>query len=140
MNILVAENDQDYRNVLADLLQMNGHKVFKAPGGLEAYRLLHYLDVDLVISDIAMPGLSGDGLHDMVRANPNFQKIPFIYISGYPQLRGAVKTENHELDFCLSKLGPIQELIDLIGDVGTRLKRENTETNEPLPTNTARTT
>lgn len=137
MNILIAENNQEYRNVLAQLLQTNSHKVFRASDGLEAYRLLHYLEVDLVVSDIAMPGLSGDGLHDKVRANPNLQNIPFIYISGYPQLRGAVKIENHQLDFCLSKLAPIQELIDLIGDVGVRLKREKVKTNEPIPTNTA---
>jgi CheY-like chemotaxis protein len=137
MNILIAENNQDYRDVLADLLQTDSHTVFKVSDGLEAYRLLHYLDVDLVISDIAMPGLPGDGLHERVRANPNFRNIPFIYISGYPQLRVAVKIENHDLDFCLSKMAPIQELISLIGDLAVRLYENKVGQNHASPANEA---
>jgi len=135
MNILIAENDPDYRNVLADLLETNGHRVFKAADGQNAYRLLHYFDIDMIISDIAMPVLSGDQFHDKIRKDPCFQWIPFIYISGYPQLRAAVKIENHELDFCLSKLGPIQEFTDIVREIVGRLKKE--ETNQPGATHGA---
>jgi CheY-like chemotaxis protein len=72
--ILLAEDDNDMRNLMAQLLRRDGYEVVECPNGVG---LLDYLSTflgrsepehfDLVISDIRMPGLSGlevlGGLH-----------------------------------------------------------------------------
>lgn len=80
--VLVAEDEKMLRDVLEEALTMHGYKVLSAADGEEALSILSKeKNVDIVISDIGLPKLSGeDMLAEMRKHRPN-QKA--ILTSGY---------------------------------------------------------
>ena len=81
-SILVVDDDAAVREILVELLADSGHRVREAGGGAEALRLLAEApDVDLVISDVQMPEMSGFELADQLAARHDGVKV--ILISGY---------------------------------------------------------
>ena len=57
--ILLVEDDSDVRDVGADILDARNFKVLAARDGYDAIRLLTAYHVDVMFTDIVMPGLSG---------------------------------------------------------------------------------
>lgn len=73
--ILVAEDDPDTRSLVARVLRMGGHRVYETGSGSELLQTLRSIiidspidGVDLVVSDLRMPGLSGLEVARMLRA------------------------------------------------------------------------
>ena len=81
--ILLVEDNDNLRNLLQRTLEGVGFSVFSAADGAEALRLCQERDgtMDLVVSDIVMPGLNGIELSERVRADrPDTQ---FLFITGF---------------------------------------------------------
>jgi DNA-binding response OmpR family regulator len=57
--ILVIDDEEDIRNLLAELLRRSGHEVEQAPDGRAGLRALHGSRPDLVLLDVTMPELDG---------------------------------------------------------------------------------
>jgi DNA-binding NtrC family response regulator len=79
--ILVVDDDDSVRVMLARLLRTPGHTVQQAASSEAARRLIDSQIPDLVISDIVMPGESGIELRRGIAAR--WPDLPFILISGY---------------------------------------------------------
>ncbi len=80
--ILVVDDDAEVREIVAEYLMDSGHRVLQAEGGLEALRVLDRAsDVDLVITDVRMPDISGIELADQITRDLPCPKV--ILISGY---------------------------------------------------------
>ena len=65
--ILVVDDDDDIRGLLRALLERAGHEVSEAPDGRAGLRDLYAASPDLVILDVAMPGLDGWATLDRIR-------------------------------------------------------------------------
>src|SRR5215471_6548702 len=65
--ILVVDDDDDIRGLLRTLLERAGHEVFDAPDGRSGLRELYAGSPDLVILDVAMPGLDGWSTLERIR-------------------------------------------------------------------------
>ncbi|MDD2556951.1 MAG: response regulator [Desulfuromonas sp.] len=74
-SILVVDDEKISRYSLGKLLELEGYRVDSAADGFEALRKLRNNRVDLVLSDIKMPGLDGLGLLAQIR-----EKYPDIYV------------------------------------------------------------
>ena len=83
--ILVAEDDDGTRGVIDRILQRAGYRVLLAPDGVAAMRLAdkHGHALDLLLSDVMMPGLSGPQLASRLRARE--PALPVVFMSGYPE-------------------------------------------------------
>ena len=57
--VLVADDNESLRKMLADLLTLEGHRVVCAADGDEALQLIRSQHVDLVLSDVVMPRCGG---------------------------------------------------------------------------------
>ena len=80
--ILLIEDDTDVREALADALRDAGLAVDVAVDGNEAFARLHAQPpIDLVITDVYMPVMSGFALVEKVRAEPRLRNLPIIVIS-----------------------------------------------------------
>jgi CheY-like chemotaxis protein len=81
--ILVAEDEEQVRSLVVEVLNELGYKTIEAADGAEAAELLveHCDKVDLLLSDIIMPGMSGRALAD--RANEVCPNIGILFMSGY---------------------------------------------------------
>ncbi len=79
MNILVAEDDENSRQLLETVLMAEGHAVASFDNGLKALMHLQTQAVDLIICDILMPEMDGYGLCRAVKQNQSLQHIPIIF-------------------------------------------------------------
>ena len=66
--LLIAEDEKNIREGLAAAMKMDGHEVETASDGNEAFKRFQKGDIDMVISDLKMPGLSGDELLGKIMA------------------------------------------------------------------------
>lgn len=83
--VLLAEDEQDVRSVVRAMLESLGYSVVEAGDGWEAVEQFrqHQYDIDLVLMDMVMPRLSGEGaLEEIRRIAPG---VPAVLISGYDQ-------------------------------------------------------
>jgi signal transduction histidine kinase/CheY-like chemotaxis protein len=83
--ILLVDDESAVREVLARGLQDRGYRVLEAPDGPHALETLQASadEIDLVITDVAMPGMTGiDLAHRALRLRPF---LPFIFVSGQPK-------------------------------------------------------
>ncbi|WP_032121391.1 response regulator transcription factor [Clostridium amazonitimonense] len=78
MNILIAEDEQDIRNLIELHLIKEGYNVFKAENGLEALDIFKNNPIDLAILDVMMPKLDGFSLLKNIREN---SEIPVIFLT-----------------------------------------------------------
>lgn len=81
--LLVAEDEEDVRHLIVRVLRQCGYTVLEAGNAREALPLgEHYEgDIDLLITDVVMPGMGGKELADrLLEARP---KMKVLYISGY---------------------------------------------------------
>jgi signal transduction histidine kinase/ActR/RegA family two-component response regulator len=88
--ILLVEDDHAVRSSIAHLLTESGYQVLQARDGDQAIRIAraHIGEIDLLISDIVMPGMCGNEVAVHVRKLHTETKV--LFISGYPvQARAA---------------------------------------------------
>ncbi len=87
--ILVVDDDEGVRQILQDLLASAGYRTVIAADGEEALLRLGNGDVDLVVSDARMPGMSGrELLWECVRRWPG---LPVVLLTGYGTVPDAVE-------------------------------------------------
>ena len=81
--ILFVEDEDAVRGVAARLLRARGYEVIEAADGEEALELAeaHAGQIDLLISDVIMPGMDGPTL--LKKARPCLGSAPVMFISGY---------------------------------------------------------
>ena len=81
--ILIIEDEEAVRKMVTRILKRLGYTVLQAGSGKDALKLLETQDrVDLVITDVVMPTMSGpDLVTKITELNPG---IPTLYMSGYP--------------------------------------------------------
>ncbi len=81
--VLVVEDEESVRTMLARQLQSEGYEVLQAEDGREALDLIERRSgaVDLVITDVAMPAMNGRELG--ARLKKERPRLPVLYISGY---------------------------------------------------------
>lgn len=79
--MLVVEDDATSRGLLEDLLIADGHSVATSANGFDALTQLQEGAFDLVVTDRAMPTMSGDELAALVKGSPD--PLPVIMITGF---------------------------------------------------------
>jgi PAS domain S-box-containing protein len=88
LTILAVDDDVLVLENTAAMLAELGHSVVKAPSGSEALRELAQRRVDLIVTDYAMPGMTGEELTQRVLARQ--PGLPILMVSGYASVpRGA---------------------------------------------------
>jgi CheY-like chemotaxis protein len=78
---LVIEDEEEVRNLLADILIEGGHHVETTSDGNQGIEMFKDMDFDMVFTDLGMPGVSGWEVAETVK-NIN-RKIPVAIITGW---------------------------------------------------------
>ena len=105
--VLVAEDSEDTRAVVAAILRDDGFEVVEARSGTELLNRLGVGDapaeepIDLVISDVRMPKL--DGIEALARVRQADLSIPFILMSGYSEKEALLATKQLSPDLPVSE-------------------------------------
>lgn len=82
--ILIVDDEPDLRGLVRLILEMGGHQVVEAHHGRAALERLGKEPVDLIITDVMMPVMSGSQLIDQVRSNPGTARLPIMVLSASP--------------------------------------------------------
>ncbi|MCP4630410.1 MAG: response regulator [bacterium] len=111
--ILVIDDEKGILQLIHQALTRFGYKVETAVDGQEGIKKFDGGNFDIVITDISMPGVDGNGVAKHIR-NSNRQSIPVIAISGTPW-----QSEAKNFDLILPKPLPLKKLVDSIRSFGT---------------------
>ncbi|NOX33640.1 MAG: sigma-54-dependent Fis family transcriptional regulator [Deltaproteobacteria bacterium] len=88
-NILIVDDEKNYPMIIGELLQEEGYSSLTASSGMEALDILNNELVDLVLTDVKMPGMSGIQLLEKIKEiNPD---IPVVIMTAYGSVEKAVE-------------------------------------------------
>ena len=82
-NVLVVDDNQDVRDLVVHILSADGFHVFSASEGLNALSILKANDIDLVLLDVMMPGMSGLEVLTEIRtgSDKKIREVPVMMIT-----------------------------------------------------------
>jgi CheY-like chemotaxis protein len=117
--LLLVEDHEDTRQMYAEFLGMS-FDVFCAADGERGLALLRERRVDVVITDLSLPGMDGFELVAAIRHDPALRAIPIVCLSGYGGLALEERARAAGCDRILQK--PCMP--DALADVAAELIRE----------------
>jgi two-component system, cell cycle sensor histidine kinase and response regulator CckA len=89
--VLVVEDEEGVRRLTERILREHGYEVMAAAGADEAIDLAESTAIDLVLTDVVMPGMSGGSL--LGRLREHRRRLPAIFMSGYTDRPGALPAD-----------------------------------------------
>jgi DNA-binding NtrC family response regulator len=119
-SVLVVDDSQELREVVERHLTSEGYKVMVAASVSEAISLLEVQHVDLVITDLKMPAVSG---LDLVRhVHDNLRDTEVMMITGHPSVQSAVTAVKAGAEEYLTKPFTDDELSEAVARVLEKLR------------------
>lgn len=120
--ILIVDDDESIRKVVATILQEKGYAVDTAETGREAIAKSNRKFYDLALIDMRLPDMEGTQLLTLMReTTPRMVKI---IMTGYPSLQNAMEAVNKNADAYLLKPVNMDKVLSMIGE---HLKRQQEE-------------
>jgi DNA-binding NtrC family response regulator len=126
LRILVVDDAVDTLEMIQRKLTSRGYRVYTAPSVLEAMDLLKQTAVDLVITDLKMPKVSGMELVRYVREN--LKETEVMMMTGYASVESAVEAVKGGAQDYLSKPFTDQELFEAVERVIDKQRLRRTQT------------
>ncbi|MDR7275320.1 response regulator transcription factor [Catenuloplanes atrovinosus] len=119
--ILVVDDDPAIRQLLTDVLEMDGHVVAVAVDGNDGLRAYDVLQPDFVILDVMMPGLDGYGVLRSIRGHEG-DPVPVLMLTAAADSDSAARGWADGVDYYLAKPFTADTLLDLVeGVLGDRV-------------------
>jgi CheY-like chemotaxis protein len=81
--ILLVEDNNEVRELLALFMKRLGYKVFEAATSLKAIDLASTVQPDLIMMDLRLPEMNGAEATARLKANPSTRDIPLLVITAY---------------------------------------------------------
>jgi DNA-binding NtrC family response regulator len=110
--ILIAEDNEALRTTLTEILEGCGYRVRQCPNGEAALRAIQRHRVDLVITDLRMPGMGGEALLDQVRRA--YPEVPVITMTAFGSVETAVALTRAGAAEYLTKPLQTQRLLEAV--------------------------
>ncbi len=130
--ILIVDDSVSTLEVIQRNLVSQGYVALTAPGVAEGLRLLESTPIDLVITDLKMPQVSGLDLVRHVRQN--YKDVAVIMITGFASIETAVSAVQEGADNYLPKPFTDEELLGAVRDALDKVRRRRTaQSSAPVP-------
>lgn len=101
LRVLLVEDDDDNRELMAEVLVVAGYTVHSVASGQEALRMLSERSVDVVVTDLGMPGMGG---LEMARAAKAIAPaVPVVMVTGWAERDDVERARGREVDSVLLK-------------------------------------
>jgi DNA-binding response OmpR family regulator len=99
--IMVVDNEPDIVDLTRTVLELGGYQVVAAHSGEECLRLLEKENVDLVLLDIMMPGMSGWDVFNRINKKSTVIKVAFMSVLEISDKRKQVLIEEGLADYIM---------------------------------------
>jgi DNA-binding NtrC family response regulator len=120
--ILVVDDDESIRKVLATILEDNGYTVDTAKNGKEAIKKSKAKLYNLALIDIRLPDTEGTRL--LTKIEHTTPKMRKIIITGYPSLQNAIEAVNKGADAYVLKPFDMDDVLRTIKEQLTKQEEE----------------
>ncbi len=87
--ILIVDDEEGVRDGLSELLKDEGYTVLCAEDGEEALKILRTTSIDLILTDMRMPGMSGIDL--LKKVHEINDKLGVIILTGYGEIESYIE-------------------------------------------------
>jgi two-component system CheB/CheR fusion protein len=114
VRILLVDDVEDVVMVCKALLEIHGAQVEVATSGRQGLELLREIDVDLLISDISMPGMDGYEFLREVRKMPRYAHLPAIAVSGLAREKDVAMAREAGFAAHIGKPMSVERLAEII--------------------------
>lgn len=114
--ILVVDDDPAIRQLLTDVLEMEGYEVSTAVDGLAAVHAVQTTSPDFVVLDVMMPGLDGFGVLKAVRAQGG-EPVSVLMLTAAAEPDANARAWSSGVDYYLAKPFTADAVLDLIDSV-----------------------
>ncbi|WP_161630472.1 ATP-binding protein [Stutzerimonas azotifigens] len=119
--VLVADDNHDIAETMAELLRMEGHEVCTAFDGRQALDAYQRFRPDVALLDIGMPGLRGDEVAAAIRSLPGGHDVLLVAFTGWGQALDRERALSSGFDRHLTKPANIDEVYALIAEAPDRM-------------------
>lgn len=117
--ILVVEDHPSLLLGIRDILDTEGFTVLTASDGIQALEVMEEVRPDLILADILMPRMNGYTLYETVHARPEWESIPFIFLTAKAEKEDIQRGRELGVEDYITKPFDPDDLIDAV-----RLKLE----------------
>ncbi len=115
LRILIVDDDEQIREILTDMLTINGHNAVACQDGYDALKALEKNEYDMMITDLGMPGMSGLELADTVhRTRPH---MPIAMITGWGTQLSQEEISSKGIRKVLSKPFHLKEVREMVEEL-----------------------
>jgi len=121
--IMVVDNEPDIVDLTRTVLELGGYNVVTAHSGEECLRLLEQEEVDLVLLDIMMPGMSGWDVFNRINKKSSNIKVAFLSVLEISDKRKQVLLDEGLADYIMKPFDK-DTLLDKIDRIMTLKERE----------------
>lgn len=84
MRVLVIDDDDVAREMLASTLEDAGHDVYELPSAIGATREIFQRQIEAIVVDVMMPDINGDKLSKVLRQNSRGKQLAIVLVSSRP--------------------------------------------------------
>jgi len=106
--ILIVDDEEGLRDGLSKLLEDEGYAVLSAESGEQALEILQGFHIDLVLTDMRMPGM--DGIELLKKMRERHGELGVIILTGYGQIESYIEAMNFGAIEYVSKPFKVNEL------------------------------
>lgn len=115
--IVILDDEPALREFVAQEMERQGYEAFQLESKAEGYDWIIANKPDLIISDVKSPGMDGMQFLKWLKANPYTSKVPFIFLTGFTDLRNAMEALRLGADDYVSKPFDISAFNDTVARV-----------------------
>ena len=101
VRVLLIEDDDDNRELMSEVLASAGFRVMSAAGGAEGLRALAENSIDVVVTDVGMPGMGG--LEVARAAKKIAPAVPVVVVTGWAEREDITSARGRDVDAVLIK-------------------------------------
>jgi hypothetical protein len=117
LRLLLVEDDLDSREVVSAILADWGVKVTSAGNAEEALRVLDRGPVDVIVSDVGLPGMDGHAFMRRVRQKQELRDTPALALTAYAYVEDKKRALDAGFQMHLRKPFTHTELLNVLGDL-----------------------
>ena len=101
LRVLLVEDDDDNRELMGEVLSASGYEVLPAANGQDGLKMLSEHSVDVVVTDVGMPGMGG--LEMAKAAKAIAPTVPVVIVTGWAEREDIARARGREVDAVLIK-------------------------------------
>jgi CheY-like chemotaxis protein len=121
--ILIVEDNEKNRKLARDVLAYRGYRIAEAETGEDGVRLAGELLPDLVLMDIALPGMNGIEALRQLRTSPTTRNIPVMAVTASAMMHDRQKIMAAGFDGYQSKPISVRPFVDAVEQLLSRPRR-----------------